>query len=66
VNAENWWEAATVTAIIVPGLVTMIWRLGRLAQKVDDMAERLTQLEAAVNGGGRKRPGPPDTRNRGR
>ena len=65
-TAESWFETATIAAIVTPALVTMILRLGRLTQKVDDLAERLTRLEQTINGGGRKRPGPPDTRTRGR
>ena len=65
-SAESWFETATIAAIVTPALVTMILRLGRLAQKVDDMAERITRLEAAVNGGGRTRPGQRGSRNPGR
>ena len=61
-SAESWFETATIAAIVTPALVTMILRLGRLAQKVAAMAERITRLEAAVNGGGRKRPSPPPRR----
>ena len=60
------WAEVTVAVTVIAGTGGLVYQVGRLTQKVDDMAERISRLEQVINGGGRTRPGQRGSRNPGR